>query len=250
MQPQLTGPEFQAEFFREHPTFRSLMDLFDCLPGAFFYAKDVNSRFIHLNRANQAIYGVDREDPLLGRTDRDFHPPALAEAYIAEDQRVIASRKACFNQVWLVPYLHGQLQWFVSSKTPLIDRSGEVVGIAGVMYPIETPGEEQSRFGRLGPAIKYMEEHFCDEFSMSDLAERSELSATHFHRLFRHLLRMSPTEYLLALRIQEARRLLAMTSHSVAEVAFATGFYDQSHFTKRFRHATGMTPRQYRRSFG
>jgi transcriptional regulator GlxA family with amidase domain len=142
------------------------------------------------------------------------------------------------------------LQWFVSSKTPLIDGSGEVVGIAGVMYPIETPGEEQSRFGRLGPAIKYMEEHFCDEFSMSDLAERSELSATHFHRLFRHLLRMSPTEYLLALRIQEARRLLAMTSHSVAEVAFATGFYDQSHFTKRFRHATGMTPRQYRRSFG
>ena len=85
---------------------------------------------------------------------------------------------------------------------------------------------------------------------MSDLAERSELSATHFHRLFRHLLRMSPTDYLLALRIQEARRLLAMTSHSVAEVAFATGFYDQSHFTKRFRHATGMTPRQYRRSFG
>ncbi|HEY3391582.1 MAG TPA: hypothetical protein VGK58_02665, partial [Lacipirellulaceae bacterium] len=68
MQPQLIGPEFQAEFFRQHPTFRSLMDLFDGLPGAFFYAKDLNSRFIHLNRANQTIYGVDREDPLLGRT--------------------------------------------------------------------------------------------------------------------------------------------------------------------------------------
>jgi transcriptional regulator GlxA family with amidase domain len=53
----------------------------------------------------------------------------------------------------------------------------------------------------------------------------------------------------LALRVQQARRLLAISSKSVAEVAAATGFYDQSHFTKRFRSATGMTPRQYRRRF-
>lgn len=245
-----TGADFQAEFFRQHPTLRSLMDLFDCVPGTFFYAKDTASRFVHVNRANQAIYGVTGEDPLLGKTDRDFHPPALAEAYIAEDQRVISSCKACLNQVWLVPYLHGPLQWFVSSKTPLTDDTGHVVGIAGVMYPIETPDEEQARFGRLGPAIREIEERFSEEFSMSELAQRCGLSSTHFNRLFRDLLRMSPSDYVLALRIQEARRMLAMTSKSVAEVAFATGFYDQSHFTKRFRQATGMTPSEYRHSFG
>jgi AraC-like DNA-binding protein len=225
------------------------MDLFDCLPGAFFYAKDTASRFVHLNRANQAIYGVADEEPLLGRTDRDFHPPALAEAYIAEDQRVIASRKSCLNQVWLVPYLHGPLQWFVSSKIPLIDSAIGVIGIAGVMYPIETPSEEQARFGRLEPAIREIEHRYSDDVAISDLAARCGLSSTHFNRLFRHLLRMSPSEYVLALRIQESRRLLAMSSKSIAEVAMATGFYDQSHFTKRFHQATGLTPSEYRRSF-
>jgi transcriptional regulator GlxA family with amidase domain len=154
------------------------------------------------------------------------------------------------NQVWLVPYLHGPLQWFVSSKIPLVDGDADVIGIAGVMYPIETPSEEQARFGRLEPAIREIEQRFTDDIAISQLAERCGLSSTHFNRLFRHLLRMSPTEYVLALRIQESRRLLAMSSKSIAEVAMATGFYDQSHFTKRFHQATGVTPSEYRRCFG
>lgn len=223
--------------------------LFDYLPGAFFYVKDIQSRFVHLNHANQAIYGVSDEESLLGKTDRDFHPPALAEAYIAEDQRVISSSQPCLNQVWLIPYLKGPLQWFVSSKSPLLDVDGHIVGIAGVMYAIETPVEEQSRFGRIGPAIREIESRFAEELSMAALATRCGLSSTHFNRLFQDLLRISPTDYVLALRIQEARKLLTISSKSVADVATATGFYDQSHFTKRFRQATGMTPLQYRHSF-
>jgi AraC-like DNA-binding protein len=242
------GNEFGAEFFRRHPLLRSMMVLFDSLPNVFFYMKDVESRFVHLNRANQAIYGVNEEDSLLGKTDRDFHPPALAEAYIAKDQRVISSGEACLNQVWLVPYLDGPLQWFVSSKTPLTDESGKIIGIAGVMYPIETPLEEQARFGRLSGAIREIDSRFTDDLSIAGLAKRCGLSSTHFNRLFRQLLRMSPTDYVLALRIQKARQLLAVTGKSVAEVASETGFYDQSHFTKRFRQATGMTPVQFRQS--
>lgn len=246
---ELTGVAFQADFFRRNPGMRALMDLFDCLPDIFFYAKDTNSRFVRVNRANQAIYGVDSEVPLLGNTDRDFHPPVLAEAYIAEDQRVLESRKAHLNQTWLVPYLRGPLQWFVSSKTPLIDETGDVVGLAGVMYPIETPEEEQTQFGHVAPAVKYLEKHYAEEVSIAELAALCEISSTHFNRLFRNSLRMSPSDYLLAIRIQHARRLLAVSAKTVAEVAAATGFYDQSHFTKRFREITGMTPREYRSRF-
>jgi AraC-like DNA-binding protein len=247
--PTAYGADFQAAYFARHPGVKTLMDLFDCLPGVFFYAKDVASRFVRVNRANQAIYGVDSEEPLLGKTDRDFHPPVLAEAYIAEDQRVLTSCQPNPNQTWLVPYLHGPLQWFVSSKTPLLDEHGKVIGLAGVMYPIPTPTKERSTFGRLDPAIRYLEEHYADETSMTELAQLCRLSSTHFNRQFRQLLRMSPSEYLLALRVQQARGLLAMSSKTVAEVAAATGFYDQSHFTKRFRSATGMTPRKYRQRF-
>lgn len=247
MEPCSSGTEFRELFFKKYPSLEGIMGLFDHAPGMYFYAKTRDSRFVRVNRANQAIYGVDGEETLLGKTDRDFHPPALAEAYIAEDQRVMEGGRPCSNQVWLVPYIGGAWQWFVSSKTPLRDPEGSVVGVAGVMYPIDTPRDQQERFGQLAPAIQLVEQQFREPLTMSELARSCRLSATHFNRLFRQVLRMSPTEYLLAVRVQEARRLLADPQKGLVDIALGTGFFDQSHFTKRFKHATGVTPTEYRR---
>jgi len=224
------------------------MDLFEHAPGMYFYAKDIESRFVRLNRANLTVYGVDDEESLLGRSDRDFHPPYLAEGYIAEDQRVMKDGPV-FNQTWLVPFLNGPMQWFVSSKMPLLGNSGACIGICGVMYPIETPKEQLKRFQHLAPAIRHLEQHFREPVLLADLTKSCGLSATHVHRLFQRLLRMSPTEYLVALRLQEARRLLASTELPISAIAMNTGFFDQSHFTKRFRKMTGMTPTQFRKTF-
>ena len=249
MADQLFGKAFQQEFFQEYPNLRPLMDLFELAPGVCFYAKDKKSRFVRLNRANLEVYGVTEEESLLGRTDRDFHPPALAEGYIAEDQRVMEGGKPVANQTWLVPFLNGSMQWFVSSKSPLYGPRGECIGICGVMHPIATPKEQLDRFQKLAPAVRYLEQRFREHVQFSELAEFCGLSSTHVHRLFRRLLRMSPTEYLLALRLQEARRLLVTTDQSLSVIAMDTGFFDQSHFTKRFRKMTGMTPTQYRKFF-
>jgi AraC-like DNA-binding protein len=248
MAENVFGREFQEQFFARYPGLRPLMDLFELAPGVYFYAKDRKSRFVRLNRANVAVYGLSDEETLLGRSDRDFHPPALAEGYIAEDQRVMRDGPV-LNQTWLVPFLHGPMQWFVSSKMPLIGPRGECVGVCGVMHAIATPKEQLARFQRLAPAVRYLEQHFREHVQLSELAEFCNLSSTHVHRLFQRLLRMSPTEYLLALRLQEARRLLATTDDSLSTIALATGFFDQSHFTKRFRKVTGMTPTQFRKTF-
>lgn len=248
MRENTTGIAFQQQFFAQFPAFRPLMELFEHIPSVCFYAKDTKSRFVRLNRANLAVYGVSDEESLLGRSDRDFHPPSLAEGYIAEDQRVMESGPV-LNQTWLVPFLNGPMQWFVSSKVPLLGPSGECVGICGVMYPIATPKEQLERFQRLVPAVRYLEEHFREHVQLSELAEHCDLSSTHIHRLFQRLLRMSPAEYLLALRLQEARRLLATTDEPLSAIALSTGFFDQSHFTKRFRKGTGMTPTQFRKTF-
>lgn len=250
MSNTLVGTPFQEEFFRRHPGLRWLTDLFEYAPGMFFYAKDAENRFVRVNRANQAIYGVDAEEPLLGKTDRDFHPPVLAEAYIAEDQCVMRQRCVRPNQCWLVPYINGASQWFVSSKTPLLDEHDQVVGVAGVMYPIETPREQETRFGQLAPAVHFAEQNFREQISIAEMAERCSLSSSHFNRLFRSLLKMSPSEYLLSLRVQEARRMLADPSKSLANISVSAGFFDQSHFSKRFKKATGLTPTEYRKSIG
>lgn len=248
MQEIAFGRAFQQKFFARYPGLQPLMELFEHVPELCFYAKDRKSRFVRLNRANLAVYGVKDEESLLGRSDRDFHPPSLAEGYIAEDQRVMKSGPV-LNQTWLVPFLNGPMQWFVSSKMPLLGPRGECIGICGVMYPIATPKEQLVRFQRLAPAIRYLEERFRDHVQLADLADHCDLSSTHIHRLFQRLLRMSPAEYLLALRLQEARRLLATTNEPLSEIALSTGFFDQSHFTKRFRKMTGMTPTQFRKTF-
>jgi AraC-like DNA-binding protein len=248
MRENATGRAFQRQFFARYPGIEPLMDLFEHVPEVCFYAKDKKSRFVRLNRANLAVYGVNNEDSLLGRSDRDFHPPSLAEGYIAEDQRVMESGPV-LNQTWLVPFLNGPMQWFVSSKVPLFGPKGDCVGICGVMHPIATPKEQLSRFQRLAPAVRYLEENFRERVQLADLAEHCDLSSTHIHRLFQRLLRMSPAEYLLALRLQEARRLLATTDKALSDIALGTGFFDQSHFTKRFRKVTGMTPTQFRKTF-
>jgi AraC-like DNA-binding protein len=248
MRENTLGRAFQQQFFARYPGLQPLMELFEHVPEVCFYAKDRKSRFVRLNRANLAVYGVKDEESLLGRSDRDFHPPSLAEGYIAEDQRVMESGPV-LNQTWLVPFLNGPMQWFVSSKMPLLGPRGECIGICGVMYPIATPKEQLVRFQRLAPAIRYLEEQFRDHIQLSDLADHCDLSSTHIHRLFQRLLRMSPAEYLLALRLQEARRLLATTDEPLSEIALSTGFFDQSHFTKRFRKMTGMTPTQFRKTF-
>jgi AraC-like DNA-binding protein len=244
----VTGRAFQQQFFARFPSLKPLMELFEHAPGVYFYAKDVDSRFVRLNHANLAVYGVDDEETLLGRSDRDFHPPYLAEGYIAEDQRVMKGGPV-LNQTWLVPFLKGPMQWFVSSKIPLVDDRGDCIGICGVMHPIATPKEQLQRFQRVAPAIRYLEQNFREHLQLAQIADQCGLSSTHLHRLFQRLLRMSPNEYLLALRMQEARRLLTSTELPLSAVAADTGFFDQSHFTKRFRRMMGMTPTKFRKIF-
>lgn len=237
-------------FFQQHPDARDIIRLFDYLPSALFYAKDAEHRYVAINRRTLTdVFGLDDVHDLLGRTDSDFQPPALAEAYHAEDRRVMQSRRPIPHQVWLVPHVMGTPQWYVSSKTPWFAPDGSVIGIAGVMYPIETPEEQESFFQELLPAVRYIDANYTDTISMKEMARLAGLSATHFNARFRAVLRMSPTEYVRSRRIQDAQKLLSETDRPIADIGMAVGFFDQSHFTKRFRKVTGMTPLAYRRRF-
>jgi AraC-like DNA-binding protein len=244
------GRRFQDQFFEQNPSCRSVFDLFRFLPSIYFYAKDANHRYVGINQATREhVFGLNGDDEILGRTDADFQPPALAQAYHAEDRRVMEGRMPIANQVWLVPHVRGTPQWFVSSKTPLFDPTDKVVGIAGVMYPIKTPEEQASYFHELLPVVKFLDANFTNAISMSDMAAMAGLSATHFNQRFKSILRMSPSEYVLSHRVQLARKLLTETTKSISKIGAEVGFYDQSHFTKRFRKIVGLTPNSYRNQF-
>lgn len=242
---------FQSDLFELKPAAKSFFELFEYLPNTYFFAKDARHRYVGANvPVLRDVFGLESLEDLLGKTDLDFQPPVLAEAYHAEDRRVMEGKKTIPNAVWLVPHVEGTPKWYVSTKTPLWDPSGSVIGLAGVMYPVVTPKDRQAYFKDLAPVIAALESRFDENLSMKEMAELAGLSSTQFNLRFRKLLRMSPTEYLVRLRIEAAQRKLIQSDHEISGIGMEVGFFDQSHFTRRFREITGMTPLAYRRRFG
>lgn len=83
--------------------------------------------------------------------------------------------------------------------------------------------------------------------SLDDLAAIAGISRFHFSRMFAKAIGLSPTRYLERLRIERAKAMIRTHDLSLAQVAHAAGFADQSHFTRRFRHWVGCTPAVYAR---
>ena len=74
------------------------------------------------------------------------------------------------------------------------------------------------------------------------LSREVGLSAAHFARAFKETMGRAPHQYLLALRLERARRLLENTEASLSDIAQRAGFADQAHFTRLFKRAFGTTP--------
>ena len=243
------GYFFDEDFFRQFPLARDVTSLFDFIPHIIFYAKNQESRFVAANSAMAEAKTLTHPEEILGRCDHDFHPPTLADAYVAEDRRVMEDGSPLPHQIWFVMDQQGHPGWFNSSKVPLHDKSGAVVGVAGVRYSIETPQDLDRQFRSLAPVIHHLEEHYTESISMKEMAGLAGLSSTHFNRHFQDLLGTTPTRFLHSLRLEKARQLLASSDRNVGEIALETGFHDQSHFTRHFRKQMGMTPRAYRIRF-
>lgn len=95
-------------------------------------------------------------------------------------------------------------------------------------------------------ARDYLHAHACEPVTLDELARICHLSPFHCARSFTRLIGQPPHAYQLQLRIREAKGLL-LRGMSIAEVAAATGFADQSHLSNRFRAVTGITPGHYRK---
>lgn len=93
-------------------------------------------------------------------------------------------------------------------------------------------------------ACRYLDEHYAADPSLSALAAQCGISRFALLRLFAKDVGLPPHAYMTRARLREARRLL-LQGEPAAQVAAAVGYVDQSHLTKRFRAAFGITPGQF-----
>lgn len=106
----------------------------------------------------------------------------------------------------------------------------------------------------LPPAIAevrlYIRDHYREHIRLEQLARMAGVSPQRLSTLFRQACGESVSGCILRRRIEQARRLLLFSQMSVAEIGGLVGFPDASYFSRRFRQATGMTPREYRSTRG
>jgi AraC-like DNA-binding protein len=239
----------QRLFFEKLAGSLSLAPLFEYLPEVYLYVKDRRSRFIKVNEALWRLRGCESEAEMLGLSDLDIHPKHLAEQYIAEDRRVMHSGCPLPNQIWLVPGKGTELKWFISSKIPLFDARGRVIGIAGVMRDLEKAKSLIRPYREMDEAIAYVLRRYAEPIQVARLAELTHCSVSQFDRRFKRLYQMTPMQYVLRVRINAASQALTTTDRSISEIAVGCGFYDQSYFTKQFRRQFAQTPTAYRERY-
>jgi AraC family transcriptional regulator len=99
---------------------------------------------------------------------------------------------------------------------------------------------------KLRRTTAYIKDHLEQELSLTTLAAVGETSPAHFARLFKHATGLAPHQYVIACRMEQAKRLLTETALSLSEVGLQVGCADQSHFTTLFRSHVSMTPKVYR----
>jgi AraC-like DNA-binding protein len=224
-----------------------VLALFDALPDVQLFVKDRASRFVRVNQAWLGLHGCRSAADAIGRNDHDFHPPALADQYVAEDERVMQSGRPLRDQPWLVADHTGMPHWYLCTKLPLFDTAGRVSGVAGILQPFGHAGHAPDEYRRLTSALEYVVANYGRSLKVGDLARRADLSPSQLQREFRRLFGMTVGDYILRLRLLMARRRLRTTTNAVGRIATECGFYDQAHFTRAFRKYTGQTPLDYRR---
>ena len=120
----------------------------------------------------------------------------------------------------------------------------EVLLWLGTQNPLAEQGPIDSR-------VRDCVEHLCRNLgqrtTMEGLAAAHNLSVSRLAHLFREQVGVTPQQFLEQQRMARAKQLLELSGRGIADIASEVGFDSPFYFTQRFKHATGVCPRDYRK---
>jgi len=112
-----------------------LATLMDKSPD-YIYFKDAESRFIRISRALAGYFGLNDPAEAIGKADSDIFDPQRAEQYLADEQEVMKTGKPVVGKEEEQPWPDGRVTWVSTSKVPLRDPAGKIIGTFGISRDI------------------------------------------------------------------------------------------------------------------
>lgn len=135
-------------------------------------------------------------------------------------------------------------KWFHLIRTST--AAEETIEVPSIFEQFLTDGKINLSTSKviLKKALIHLENNYHRPINVEELSDLTHLSESHFQRLFKANIGISPIRYLQNLRIEKAKEYIKMRN-SFTDVAYDTGFFDQSHFNKYFKINVGMIPKRY-----
>ncbi len=97
--------------------------------------------------------------------------------------------------------------------------------------------------------IDYLDEHYVEDISVTELATRFNMSGSYFAHFFKQYAQKSVIEYINETRILHAKNFLEKEELSISEIALKVGFSDINYFSRKFKAVAGITPTEYKKNF-
>lgn len=243
----LRAPEDAGEAPSEALGLRAAQTLLDALPGVAYFVADAELRFVSANGAMAALCGLRRLEEMLGRQPGDC-PAWGAAAFCGElGAQVLATRMAVTERIFVNERGRGAPQWRMFGCWPIYEDGRRIVGVTGVARTLETTERKRRAYERVAAAVRHISANVASRIRVDDLAQRVGVSVSQIERDFVDVFGLTPVGYIARTRLEAAMTMLRGSNVSIAEVAHACGYADQSAFTRRFQYCAGMTPSEYRR---
>jgi rsbT co-antagonist protein RsbR len=142
-----------------------LHKVIDTFPDTHVFVKDRASRFIIANAAHLATLGMVRLEEVVGKSDLDLFPAELAQQYYADEQIVMNAGQALYDRVEPVVDQDGNQKWYLTTKVPMHDASGAVVGLIGMSRDITVLQQAEEERAQLRETVIRIQEATLQELS-------------------------------------------------------------------------------------
>ncbi|MCO8124485.1 AraC family transcriptional regulator [Stieleria sp. TO1_6] len=220
--------------------------LFDHLSDIVYFVKDDAGRYVVVNETLVKRCGKKKKSELIGKNASDLFDDATGARFLEQDLALIRSRAPLVNELERHPYTAHSSGWCLTTKLPLSDPQGNVIGLVGMSRDLQSPGDDASDLNRLAQLIEHAKTHLDQPLRVNAFAKQVGMSNYQLDRRCREVYGVSPSQLILQLRMGAAATKLRQTRDPILSIALDVGYSDQSAFTRQFRRTFGVSPGKYR----
>jgi phosphoserine phosphatase RsbU/P len=160
-----------------------LKTLMDNLPDHIYF-KDRESRFIAVNRAMAVLFGPEDPAEVLGKTDADLFTPEHAQAALRDEQEILRTGQPLVNMEEKETWPDGHETWVSTSKLPLRDPNGNIIGTFGLSRDITEKKRAEEKLAALARELRDKNEALEQDLEMA--RELQQAMLPHRYPRFRH----------------------------------------------------------------